>query len=98
MQTVYNPRLFRILLTTFQESVKKENDAQYSLQLTLMIICIIVVVAFFLVLHLPVLNQVSSEVERIRNMVTMIPIDLIQQIKSIRELFNGYLLEIYRDT
>jgi hypothetical protein len=78
MQVVYNNRLFRILIEEFYNSIQRENDFQYSLQLTLMLICTIIVCSLFLVLHLPILNRVSSEVERIRNMVTMIPIDLIQ--------------------
>ncbi|KAL4432303.1 hypothetical protein ABPG74_011062 [Tetrahymena malaccensis] len=90
MQDLYVRGLFESLVNVFLSSLQTTLNTSQGTRVTLLIIGLIVQVLLYLFFWLPVLAALGREVVRIRSMITMIPLEICQQTRLIRELIQNY--------
>ena len=86
MQYVYIRGMFRYLVTQFVNSVQSVYESSNATRVTLLILGIILIILFYLVVWVPTLNNIAKEVQRVRSMMLMIPLDICAEVASIRTM------------
>lgn len=88
MQDVYLRPLFERLIVVFNLSLKSDLDANTTTTVTIFIIFIILLVLIYLLFWLPLANKINREIKRTTMLLSMIPLNLVQKIKNIRDYLN----------
>lgn len=87
--------MFRYLVDQFIASINVEGQHEKETRLTILIIGLILISFVYSLFWVPVLNNVSREIMRVRSMVLMIPLDVCTEVRSIRMMLQSYLSKMY---
>ncbi|CAD8104910.1 unnamed protein product [Paramecium sonneborni] len=88
MQDIYIRSIFEQLLITFNESLQKDLDTNTTTTVTIFIVFLVLLVFVYLLFWWPIANKINNEIRRTTLLLSMIPLNLIQRIKAIREYLN----------
>ncbi|CAD8192732.1 unnamed protein product [Paramecium pentaurelia] len=88
MQDIYIRSIFQQLLIIFNESLQKDIDTNTTTTVTIFIVFLVVLVLVYLLFWWPIANKINNEIRRTTLLLSMIPLNLIQRIKAIREYLN----------
>ncbi|CAK58233.1 unnamed protein product (macronuclear) [Paramecium tetraurelia] len=88
MQDIYIRSIFQQLLVTFNQSLQKDIDTNTTTTVTIFIVFLVVLVLVYLLFWWPIANKINNEIRRTTLLLSMIPLNLIQRIKAIREYLN----------
>ncbi|CAD8111372.1 unnamed protein product [Paramecium sonneborni] len=88
MQDIYIRSIFSQLLTTFNQSLQKDIDTNTTTTVTIFIVFLVVLILIYLLFWWPIANKINNEIRRTTLLLSMIPLNLIQRIKAIREYLN----------
>ncbi|KAL4470963.1 hypothetical protein ABPG72_013550 [Tetrahymena utriculariae] len=93
----YIKNLFRYLCQSFISSISKQNDDQLNLRITLLIISVGTLAFIYLFIWTPILSNLNKNIEKVRSMILMIPLDICEGVKSIRNLLSKYMNSIVEE-
>ncbi|CAD8089669.1 unnamed protein product [Paramecium primaurelia] len=88
MQDIYIRSIFQQLLVSFNESMQKDLDTNTTTTVTIFIVFLVVLVLVYLLFWWPIANKINNEIRRTTLLLSMIPLNLIQRIKAVREYLN----------
>ncbi|KAL4506973.1 hypothetical protein ABPG72_001394 [Tetrahymena utriculariae] len=95
MQDIYIRVMMRYLVQQFGDSIQQMYDKSQTIRITLLILAIIIILLLYISILVPILNTISREIVRVRSMIFMIPLDIIASVKSIKEIFQPFLSQLY---
>jgi len=90
MQHLYIKETFRILTANFQSSLNSQFDSAITRRLIIFIVFLVAIFAMYIIAWLPLMRKISIDIWRTKSMLTMIPLDVISKIRSIRLYLKRY--------
>jgi len=90
MQHLYIKDTFRILVAEFQSSLNSQFDSAITRRLIIFIVFLVAIFAMYIIAWLPLMRKISIDIWRTKSMLTMIPLDVISKIRSIRLYLKRY--------
>jgi len=90
MQHLYIRNTFRILTAEFQSSLNSQFDSAITRRLIIFIVFLVAIFAMYIIAWLPLMRKISIDIWRTKSMLTMIPLDVISKIRSIRLYLKRY--------
>ncbi|CAD8209105.1 unnamed protein product [Paramecium pentaurelia] len=91
IQEVYNRGTFRYLMDKMQLSIGKDIEDAKTQRLALFIVFEVLLFVIYFILWLPLVLKLTRDVWRTRSMIMMIPLRVIQKIRSIKQFIKDFL-------
>jgi len=84
MQNLYIKSTMRLLMTAYRECLSDKFDSALTIRLIIFIIFILFLNFVNLLLWIPLIQKISNDIWRTKSMLSMIPLNVIAKIRSIR--------------
>jgi hypothetical protein len=78
-------------MSQFLSSLSTNYSNTLTTKVTILVVCVIVLVAVYLFLWVPFISNMQRDIQRIRSMILMIPLDLCARVKTIRAMIMDHL-------
>ncbi|EAS07526.3 PAS domain S-box protein (macronuclear) [Tetrahymena thermophila SB210] len=93
MQIIYNYLLYRYLEDYFQNDFNQHITDANTSRIALFIVFNVLMFVIYFLFWLPLVSKLSRSIWRTRGMLTMIPLEVIKETKSIQKFIRRYLNE-----
>eukprot|EP01016_Furgasonia_blochmanni_P027631 TRINITY_DN2910_c0_g1_i2.p1 TRINITY_DN2910_c0_g1~~TRINITY_DN2910_c0_g1_i2.p1 ORF type:complete len:296 (-),score=88.30 TRINITY_DN2910_c0_g1_i2:228-1115(-) len=93
LQTLYIKHSFRFLMDRFITSLDNQFNSDMASRLALLIAFNILLLIIYLIVWLPLVNRLNKNIWRTKSMLTMIPLNVVAKIKSVRVFLKKFLNE-----
>ncbi|CAD8162069.1 unnamed protein product [Paramecium octaurelia] len=91
IQEIYNKGTFRYLMEKLQTAISIDIDDAKTQRLALFIVFEVLLFVIYFMLWLPLVIKMTRDVWRTRSMIMMIPLRVIQKIRSIKQFIKDFL-------
>ncbi|CAD8157656.1 unnamed protein product [Paramecium octaurelia] len=91
IQETYNRGTFRYLLQQMQKAIQDDIDSAKTQRLALFIVFEVLLFIIYFILWLPLVLKMTRDIWRTRSMIMMIPLKVIQRIRSIKQFIKDFL-------
>ncbi|CAD8125809.1 unnamed protein product [Paramecium sonneborni] len=91
IQEIYNRGTFRYLIKQLKTSINQDIEDIKTQRLALFIVFEVLLFIIYFMLWLPLVLKMTRDVWRTRSMIMMIPLKVIQKIRSIKQFIKDFL-------
>ncbi|CAD8126295.1 unnamed protein product [Paramecium sonneborni] len=91
IQDVYNRGTFRYLLEQLQKSINQDIEDAKTQRLAIFIVFEVLLFIIYFIFWLSLIWKMTKDVWRTRSMIMMIPLRVIQKIRSIKQFVKDFL-------
>ncbi|CAD8075781.1 unnamed protein product [Paramecium primaurelia] len=91
IQETYNRGTFRYLLQQMQLAIENDINSAKAQRLALFIVLEVLLFIIYFILWLPLVLKMTRDIWRTRTMIMMIPLRVIQRIRSIKQFIKEFL-------
>jgi len=93
MQYIYIKETFRFLLKEFKDGINEEYQTLMTQRLALYVIFSITLFVIYIIIWLPLVNQLKVDIQQTKSMLSMIPLKVMQQITTIQKFIKKMINE-----
>ncbi|CAD8203560.1 unnamed protein product [Paramecium pentaurelia] len=91
IQETYNRGTFRYLMQQMQAGINSDIESAKTQRLALFIVFEVLLFIIYFILWLPLVLKMTRDIWRTRSMIMMIPLRVIQRIRSIKQFIKEFL-------
>lgn len=84
MQHEYIKTSFRLLMENFDDGISDDFDTKLTRRLIIFIFYLILLLAIWIIFWLPLISRLANDIWRTKSMLSMIPLNVISNIKDVR--------------